>query len=690
VPPSASGFQRWTRICIGCLVLMAGLCGQVRAESSYSPTLTWTYTAWGTFWDAALVELPEPLVALASFDRMVYAIGIDGRLRWRRYLTAPAYQVEAVRWHAGRLGVAAGDEAGRVTLLDQRGQVLWWRSLGSRVTVLRALDLDGDGLDELLAGGWDERLSCLDAAGQLRWQVELGAAATALDAFDAGGRVWVGTAAGTYLQIDAGGVVAHRAFDAPVMALDASAGLVSLQNGRLVAGAWDARLGRGALAWGTTGDLLAVGATSGELVLLHPDGDLQWQVSMPAPVNAIHFQDLDGDGTPELVAGSDAGSVYVLDLDGQVLGEVDVHRPVWALEPLPDGAVLVRAGGLAARLAWVPGDSPPTPVEPWGTPPRLRPLAAGPPLRSARQHPDEAVLLFLGDVMLGRTAEAYVSRHGPAFLWEGLAPVLDAADLVVVNLENPLTVQGSPLDKPFILRAHRDTGAALGAAGVDVASLANNHALDFGAAGLEETLEAVERRGIVTVGAGSSRAAAEEPAIVMAGGLRVAVLAYAAPRWRGSEDMPASDLVAWASPDRVQAGVRAVREAVDLVVVLIHAGREYDPRPTADLRAAAQAALNAGADLVVGHHTHVVGQVELHSGGRVVAYSLGNAVFDMGPIEIAHHGAALRVQVGRHGVSQVELWPFWIDGVRPRLLLGAGWQPKVEALWPARSRFNLD
>jgi poly-gamma-glutamate capsule biosynthesis protein CapA/YwtB (metallophosphatase superfamily)/outer membrane protein assembly factor BamB len=669
---------------------MAALGAQARADLPFSLHLDWTYTAWGTFWDAALVDLADPMVALASFDRMVYVLNADGTLRWRHYMAAPVYQVEAMRWRPDRFGVAAGDDAGRVTLHDERGRVLWWRSLGSRVTVLRAMDVDGDGLDELLAGGWDGRLTCLDAVGQVRWQIDLGAALSALDGLDGNDRLWVGTAAGTLLEVRPdGAVVARRAFDAPVTALDVGVGVIGLQDGRLVADGWEASLGSGPLAWYQVGSTLAAGAVSGELTLLDGEGELLWQVAMPAPVQAVLLSDLDADGSLEIVVGSDAGLLWVVDLDGQILGELDFQRPVWGLQTLP-GAVLVRAGGMAARLTRAEDGAASATVEPWGAPPRLLPLGVGGLPASMARQPDEAVLLFLGDVMLGRTAEAYVARHGSEYLWQGLDCLLDDADLLVVNLENPLTTQGRPLDKPFILRAHPDIGTTLQAAGVDVASVANNHALDFGPAGLAETLQALSRWGVVPVGGGESRATAEQPAITMVAGVRVAILAYAAPRWRGSEDMPDTPLVAWATPERVRAGVRAVRDSADVVAVVIHAGREYDPRPTADLRAAARAALGAGADLVVGHHSHIVGQIERNPGGRLVAYSLGNAVFDMGPIEMAHHGAALRVHVTRQGVSQVELWPFWIEGVRPRLLLGAGWQPQVEILWPARSRRGLE
>jgi len=227
-------------------------------------------------------------------------------------------------------------------------------------------------------------------------------------------------------------------------------------------------------------------------------------------------------------------------------------------------------------------------------------------------------------------------------------------------------------------------------------SLANNHALDYGQVGLDETLSTLDALGIATVGAGcetsSSRSAdlcqAGRPAILTVNGVRVAVLGYAGAYWNGSADMPASDKIAWAEPARVQADVRAAREQADVVVVLLHAGIEYAAEPSSSQLAAAHAAIDAGADLVVGHHPHVTQTVERYDGpgsedGRhgLIVYSLGNAVFDI-PRQVAMQGDLLRVCVTRDGLLRAELWPFWIeDAIRPRLLAGDEGNPRFSIIY---------
>ena len=200
-----------------------------------------------------------------------------------------------------------------------------------------------------------------------------------------------------------------------------------------------------------------------------------------------------------------------------------------------------------------------------------------------------------------------------------------------------------------------------------VACLANNHAMDYGQAGLDQTLGTLQAIGIETVGAGASQEMARRPAVVELNGLKVAVLGYAAARWNGSEDVPATDRVAWAYPDAVRADVEAVREEVDLVIVQLHAGTEYATEPSPDQVRFARAAIDAGADLVVGHHPHVTQTVERYKGGLIV-YSLGDALFDI-PRQATRRGYVLRVHATRDGLRQVELWPYWIvDAIQPRLL----------------------
>ena len=279
----------------------------------------------------------------------------------------------------------------------------------------------------------------------------------------------------------------------------------------------------------------------------------------------------------------------------------------------------------------------------------------------------ESILVFLGDVSPGRTMEAQLARFGPTYPWEDLAPLLQEADLAVANLESALTTRGEPLDKSYLIRAHPGTAQTLVAAGFDLVNLGNNHALDYGQAGLGQTLDTIEALGISTVGAGPSEEIARRPAILDINGLRVAILGYAAARWNGSEDVPATDRVAWAYPDAVRAAVQAVRGQVDLVIVQLHAGTEYAPEPSPDQVRFARAAIDAGADLVLGHHPHVTQTVERYGEGLIV-YSLGDALFDI-PRQATRRGHLLRVHATRDGLVQAELWPFWItNAIQPTLL----------------------
>jgi poly-gamma-glutamate synthesis protein (capsule biosynthesis protein) len=293
----------------------------------------------------------------------------------------------------------------------------------------------------------------------------------------------------------------------------------------------------------------------------------------------------------------------------------------------------------------------------------------------------EAILAFLGDVAPARSIERQLARYGSAYPWLAMGPLLRDADLAVANLECVLTAQGKALDKQYLMRAHPGSGATLAEAGLDLVTLANNHALDYGQVGLAETLDTLAGLGIDAIGAGRSRDEAHQPAIYTLNGVRVAVLGYAAARWDGSSDVPATDRIAWGRPAQVQADVRAVRDRVDVVVVQLHAGTEYAGEPSPDQVAVARAAVDAGADLVVGHHPHVTQTIERYGQGLIV-YSLGDALFDI-PLQAALRGDLLRVHVTKEGLAQAEIWPFWIDrAVQPRLLDNGQGQPRYRIIYP--------
>jgi poly-gamma-glutamate synthesis protein (capsule biosynthesis protein) len=336
---------------------------------------------------------------------------------------------------------------------------------------------------------------------------------------------------------------------------------------------------------------------------------------------------------------------------------------------------------LADVVAWRIGGGDGSAGASWLPAPATLPVPPQVPLPGSGRAEGEATLVFLGDVVPGRSMEAQLARFGPAYPWQGLEPLLREADLAVANLESVLTTQGKPLDKPYLIRAHPRWGEILVEGGFELVTLANNHGLDYGEEGMAETLDTLASLGVAHVGAGRSREEAHAPAFFELNGVRVAVLGYAAARWNGSEDVPATDRLAWAEPAAVEGDVRAVRDRADLVVVLLHAGTEYATEPSPDQVSVARAAIDAGAGLVVGHHPHVTQTVERYGQGLIV-YSLGNALFDI-PRPAAMRGHLLRVHVTQAGLVQAELWPFWIEhAIRPRLLDDGQGAPRFEVVYP--------
>ncbi len=316
-------------------------------------------------------------------------------------------------------------------------------------------------------------------------------------------------------------------------------------------------------------------------------------------------------------------------------------------------------------------------------------LRDGDPLRS-----DEAVaeVVAVGDVMLGRGVGAEPGVFG------SVAPWLRGADVTLGNLEcvivggaagaSPPTSSKVASEAELTLHAPPRAARQLRGAGFDVLGLANNHALDRGSAGLSETASRLQAAGVAVVGAGEDADAAVGPLIREVRGVRLGFLAFnAVPDGRAVQDggwTPAD----W-DPERAVAAVEAASQRVDGVVVSVHWGYEYETRVDPAQRAAAAQLLEAGADLVVGHHPHVVQGFEAKD-GRCVAYSLGNVVFDQGRGGTGQ-GLALRAFFDRQGLRAVQALPVWA-GLHPRLMApeeAEGLLARVEPP-PQRVRFACD
>lgn len=290
----------------------------------------------------------------------------------------------------------------------------------------------------------------------------------------------------------------------------------------------------------------------------------------------------------------------------------------------------------------------------WMGRPRL-PASADPPSADypvlwQRPAAGEAVVtvLLVGDVGLGRG----VAPQRDPF---AQVPWLAAADLTIANLESPLTrgvagmaATATPIPEAWDVRADPAAAELLQRAGIDLLTLANNHSLDDGPAGLAHTAAVLHQRGLATAGG-------EQP--LWRGtirGVRLAVLAFN--RVGATADAPAA----------MTAAVQEARAAADVVLVAVHWGREYDPRPTPAQERLAAALLEAGATAVIGHHPHVAQPVRVTDDGRLTAFSLGNFLFDSADPATAD-GLALWLELDVAGLRAAQLWP-----------VRAGWRPRLQ------------
>jgi poly-gamma-glutamate capsule biosynthesis protein CapA/YwtB (metallophosphatase superfamily) len=239
-------------------------------------------------------------------------------------------------------------------------------------------------------------------------------------------------------------------------------------------------------------------------------------------------------------------------------------------------------------------------------------------------------LAFAGDIHFESPIREKLAAS-PASVLAPIAPVLRRADVAVVNLETAVTDRGVPAPKAYVFRAPTTAFDALKAGGVDVASVANNHGMDFGKTGLRDTLKASKTSGVPVIGAGWNDTQAYAPYRVTVDGQRVAIIGAtqvlddhlisewsAAPRKMG--------LASAKDEPRLVRAVRDARKTSDTLVVFLHWGLELSSCPTSFQTSLADKLVAAGADVVVGSHAHVL----LGAGTKrkaLVAYGLGNFVF---------------------------------------------------------------
>ena len=245
---------------------------------------------------------------------------------------------------------------------------------------------------------------------------------------------------------------------------------------------------------------------------------------------------------------------------------------------------------------------------------------------------DSFEMFFGGDVMLDNSdiLTHYDNKGIKGILSSFLLNEMLSADMTVINQEFPFSTRGTPMeDKQFTFRVNPSYVNIFKESGVDMASLANNHALDYGTDALTDSFTTLDKAGIFYSGAGNSRERASKPYITKWNNKSIGVLSASRviPVADWNIDNRSPGLLCTYDSTALVNSIKAAKKQCDFVAVYVHWGVERENMPQEYQQELAKAYINAGADLVIGSHPHVPQGVEYYN-GKPIIYSLGNYIFN--------------------------------------------------------------
>lgn len=311
------------------------------------------------------------------------------------------------------------------------------------------------------------------------------------------------------------------------------------------------------------------------------------------------------------------------------------------------------------------------------------PADAAPPAAAEEKKSDRVVVLVGGDVNLGRGAGARIIADPKYAPFREIAPLLASADLRIVNLESQLSEQQGETQHPnnhLVFTGPPGGADVLAQAGIQLVSLANNHAWDYGKDAFFQTIANLERAKVRYAGATREPGRMYEPTLLTIKGFRIAVFAVTDIWNQGPiQEHVARNHVAWAAFKLLEAPLKKARKENDLVLVSYHGGGEYMDVPMQWTRSFVAQVMGAGVDAFFGHHPHVPLGVGWHA-GRPAFYSLGNLVFAMHR-DYPWTGTSFmaRVTFFADGRREVEACPYSILGHIPTPFGGKTRVPRERA-----------
>ena len=269
-----------------------------------------------------------------------------------------------------------------------------------------------------------------------------------------------------------------------------------------------------------------------------------------------------------------------------------------------------------------------------------------------------------GDLIFWREVADYIDKNGGASALANIDEHLAAADVTIANVESPLSKDESEpiIDKDVYIIGRPSAIEGIKNSGIDLASLANNHIMDYTGPALKDTLEALDGAGVKHAGAGMTEAEAEKPAEMEVDGVSIAFFSWTdivPDFFLAHEDEPGVVSARMNMADACKR-VREAKATHDIVIVSMHWGVEYEDYITDYLQSEpAHQLVDAGADVIVGNHPHVMEGIEFYK-GSLIAYAHGNCVFWQ-KYDHIHESILVDFDITEHGIENVVVTPLYLD-----------------------------
>lgn len=306
---------------------------------------------------------------------------------------------------------------------------------------------------------------------------------------------------------------------------------------------------------------------------------------------------------------------------------------------------------------------------------------------------NNVIIGFMGDIMIGRMVNEIIPTKGYAYPWGNTLPLLQTADLRIINLETTLTNHTEKNPKVFNFKALPDRVKILQIAHIDVANLTNNHSLDFKEAGLVETIATLDEVGICHVGAGIG-SQAYTPCIITKNNIKIGIIGYTdnEPTWKAAKNKLGTNYIEVGNSndlDAIKTHVATLRNSVDIVIVTIHWGPNMRQRPSQEFINFAHDIIDAGVDIIHGHSSHVFQGIEIYK-NKVIMYDTGDFIDDyaVDPLLRNDQSFFFTVTVSKNGPQSIKITPVIINNMQTNIATGNEKQEIMQRMQQLSQEFN--